>query len=266
MRNGEGANAGRKGSGEDTTASREGGSGRGWTAWSRRLWPLAILLAVLLLAYGMGGHHYVSLSALAESRDSLQTLVAGHPLMAPLVFAIAYALAVAVAFPAAWMLTVFGGFLFGWALSSLLVSLAATAGASVLFLSARHAFGHDLRHRLSGRVARLADGFENNAFAYLLALRLAPVLPFFLINIAPAFFAVRLRTYVGATFLGILPGVVAYSWLGQGLESALLAAEARGGEVTAADLATTELTIGLALIALVAAAGAIIKGLRSRNG
>jgi uncharacterized membrane protein YdjX (TVP38/TMEM64 family) len=241
------------------------GQGKGRRSWILRLLPVGVLLAGLGFAYLMGWHDYFSLAVLAESRETLKGFVGAHPLMAPLVFAFLYAIAVAFAFPAAWLLTVFGGFLFGWALSSLIVAVAATTGASLLFLAARNACGESLRGRLKGRVARLAHGFERNAFAYLLALRLAPVLPFVLLNIAPALFAVRLRTFVGATFIGILPGVVAYSWLGQGLESALLAAEARGSDLAARDLATPELTIGLTLIALVAVAGAVIKSRRQRH-
>ena len=238
----------------------EGGSA---TSWTRRLLPVAILIAVLIAAYIGGLHQYVSIAYLAESREALKQTVSDHPLLAPLVFAALYAAAVAVAFPAAWVLTLFGGFLFGWLLSTFLVAFAATLGASLLFLAARSAFGESLRGRFKGRLASLAEGFERNAFSYLLALRLAPVLPFFLVNVAPAFFAVRLGTYAAATFIGILPGVLAYSWLGQGLESALLAAERSGESLTPADLITLELTIGMFLLALVVVAGAVIKSLRT---
>lgn len=239
----------------------EGGTA---TSWTRRLLPVAILVAALVAAYVGGLHQYVSIAYLAESRGALKQMVADHPFLAPLVFAVLYAAAVAVAFPAAWVLTLFGGFLFGWLLSTVLVAFAATFGASLLFLAARSAFGESLRGRFKGRLASLADGFECNAFSYLLALRLAPVLPFFLVNVAPAFFSVRLGTYVSATFIGILPGVLAYSWLGQGLESALLAAERSGETLTPSDLVTLELTVGMVLLALVVLTGAVIKSLRTR--
>lgn len=241
---------------EETTAGR--------SSWIRRLLPPLLLLVLFTTGYLMGWHQYLTLERLADSRVALKQFVNAYPLAAPLAYALLYALAVAIAFPAAWVLTLLGGFLFGWLLSSVLVVLAATAGASVLFLVAKTAFGESLRSKLSGRVDELAAGFEKNAFAYLLALRLAPILPFFLVNIAPALFAVRLRTYAAATLLGILPGVVAYSWLGEGLDSAFDAAEMSGETVSPADLVTVELTVGLALLALVVAVGAIVKGLRTR--
>jgi uncharacterized membrane protein YdjX (TVP38/TMEM64 family) len=250
---------------EATRMSDEDGAMRtGWSGWARRLWPIAALAALFGLGYLMGWHEQLSIERLAESRVALKQLVADNPLVAPLVYAAVYALAVAVAFPAAWVLTLIGGFLFGWLVSSILVAFAATVGASLLFLVAKTAFGESLRAKLTGRVEQLAAGFERNAFVYLLALRLAPILPFFLVNIAPAMFSVKLRVYAAATFIGILPGVVAYSWLGQGLESALVAAERSGETLTPADLVTVELTVGLSLLALVVAAGAIVKGLRAR--
>jgi uncharacterized membrane protein YdjX (TVP38/TMEM64 family) len=101
-----------------------------------------------------------------------------------------------------------------------------------MFLAARSAFGDFLRDKVGGRVRRLADGFEKDAFSYLLVLRLAPIFPFFVMNIAPALFNVPLRTYVAATFLGILPGTFAYAYLGQGIDSVLVAARQAGTEVS----------------------------------
>lgn len=246
------------------TRNDESATRTGWSGWARRILPITLLAGLFAAGYLMGWHEHLTIERLAESRVALKQVVADNPVAAPLVYAIVYALAIAVAFPAAWVLTLLGGFLFGWLVSSILVAFAATIGASLLFLVARTTFGEILRQKLTGRVQQLAEGFERNAFGYLLALRLAPIFPFFLVNIAPALFSVKLRTYATATFIGILPGVIAYSWLGQGLESALVAAERSGETLTPGDLITTELTVGLTLMALVVALGAIVKGLRAR--
>ena len=246
------------------TSDDEGLMSTSASRWAWRLLPVLGLAILSATGYMMGWHEQLTLERLGESRAALKQLVADNPVVAPVAYAVLYAAAVAVAFPAAWVLTLMGGFLFGWLVSSILVAFAATAGASLLFLVARTAFGANLRSRFSGRVEELAAGFERNAFGYLLALRLAPVLPFFVVNIAPAMFSVKLRTYAAATFLGILPAVIAYSWLGQGLESALIAAERSGETLSPGDLVTVELTVGLSLMALVVAVGAIVKGLRAR--
>lgn len=231
-----------------------------------RFLPAALILLGLTLGYAFGLHRYLSLDFLVESREGLMALVESHPVLAPGVFFALYALAVAFAFPAASILTIFGGFLFGWLAGSMLVIFAATLGATALFVVARSAFGDFLHRKVgSSRAAALACGFENNAFAYLLALRLAPVFPFVLVNIAPALFNVPVRTYVGATFLGIVPGAVAYSYLGQGIDSVIVAADAAGRQVTLADLVTPQITIGFAALALVALMAAVVRTRQSHR-
>jgi len=180
----------------------------GLAAIARRFAPLAVILAGLVFAYLMGWQRFFSIAFLAESRESLTAFVQANYLLATGGFAVLYALAVAFSFPAASVLTIFGGFLFGWLVGGLLVAVGATTGATAIFLAARSAFGDFLRARVGGRVKALADGFEEDAFSYLLVLRLAPVFPFFVINIAPALFNVPLRVYVLATFIGNIPGAM----------------------------------------------------------
>jgi uncharacterized membrane protein YdjX (TVP38/TMEM64 family) len=84
-------------------------------------------------------------------------------------------------------------------------------------------------------------------------------------NIAPAFFDIRLRTYVAATFLGILPGTFAYAWLGQGLDSVIVSAAAAGREVSISDLVTPEITFAFAGLAIVAAIPTIVRKIRGRS-
>ncbi|WP_306119833.1 MULTISPECIES: TVP38/TMEM64 family protein [unclassified Roseitalea] len=237
----------------------------GLAAIARRFAPLAVILAGLVFAYLMGWQRFFSIAFLAESRESLTAFVQANYLLATGGFAVLYALAVAFSFPAASVLTIFGGFLFGWLVGGLLVAVGATTGATAIFLAARSAFGDFLRARVGGRVKALADGFEEDAFSYLLVLRLAPVFPFFVINIAPALFNVPLRVYVLATFIGILPGTFAYAYLGQGVGSVLEAAEAAGTTVTLGDLVTSEITLAFVALAVVAAIPLVVKRLRGRT-
>ena len=66
---------------------------------------------------------------------------------------------------------------------------------------------------------RINAGFSANAFSYLLFLRLVPLFPFFLVNLAPAFTTIRVRTYALATFIGIIPGAFVYVNLGRTLRA-----------------------------------------------
>lgn len=236
--------------GADAVKARQTHSGKGGVF--RRFAPIAVIVAGLALGYALGWHRYLSLDYLAESREMLAAFVAANYAMSLAGFVVVYALAVAFSFPAASVLTVFGGLLFGWLVAGTAVAFAATAGASALFVAARSAFGDFLKKRVGGLGARLAEGFERDAFGYLLVLRLAPFFPFWVVNIAPALFGVRLRTYVTATFLGILPGCFAYSWLGQGVGSVLAAADEAGESVSISDLVTPDITIAFGALAVVA--------------
>lgn len=229
----------------------------------RRFLPFAIILAGLVAAYTAGLQDYLTLTVLAEQRDALKAFVAEHRVASILGYFVFYALAVAFAFPAASVLTIFAGFVFGWLIAGILTVFAATTGAAAIFLAARSAFGDVLRKRAGPFAARLADGFAEDAFGYLLVLRLAPVFPFFVVNIAPAFFDIKLRTYMAATFLGIIPGTFAYSWLGQGLDSVIVAAAGR--EISIADLVTPEITIAFLGLAIVAAIPTIVRKFRARS-
>lgn len=232
----------------------------------KRFAPLAVVVAGLAFGYAMGWHQYLSLGYLAESREFLLDFVDKNYLASLFGFLLVYALAVAFSFPAASVLTIFGGLLFGWLVAGVVVAVAATLGATVVFVAARTAFGDILHKKLGSRVARLADGFERDAFGYLLVLRLAPIFPFWIINIAPAFFEVRLRTYVAATFIGILPGTFAYAWLGQGLDSVLVAAREAGREVSLRDLVTPEITLAFLALALVALIPTVVRKLGGGRG
>ena len=227
-------------------------------AWRRYL-PILVIMAGLAAGYAAGLHRYLSLSVLAERRDSLVAFVDGHFLLSLAVYFILYVLAVAFSFPAASVLTIFGGFLFGWLTGGILTAFAATIGATAVFLAA---FGDVLRRKAGGFLDRLADGFKQDALSYLFALRLAPVFPFFVVNIAPAFFGVPLRTYLIATFFGILPGTFAYSGLGQGVDSVLVAAADAGRDIEIGDLVTPQITIAFVVLALVAAIPPVLRRLR----
>lgn len=225
----------------------------------KRFAPLAIVIGGLAFAYAMGWHRFFTLEFLAQSREAMTAYVADNYLISVVGFTVLYAVAVAFSFPAASILTIFAGFLFGWFVGGLSVAVGATIGATAIFLVARSAFGDFLTEKVGGRVKNLAAGFEKEAFSYLLILRLAPVFPFFIMNIAPALFNVPVRTYVIATLFGILPGTFAYTFLGQGVGSVLDAAETAGTTPSVGDLVTTEITLAFAALAAVATIPMIIK-------
>lgn len=227
--------------------------------------PVVLVIAGLVLGYAFGLQNYLSLTFLAEQREALRAYVDANFLWSALLFLVVYILAVAFSFPAASVLTIFGGFLFGWLIGGALVAVGATIGASILFLATRSAFGSLLRHRVDGVVKKMADGFRENAFGYLFVIRLAPVFPFFVVNIAAALFDISLGRFFTATLFGILPGTFAYAYLGQGVDSVLVAAQASGREAQISDLVTPEITLAFFALAFVALIPTVVKQIRKRG-
>ena len=183
----------------------------------RRFFPLALLVAGFALFFALGLEHQLSLAALKAHRAMLESWVMAHPILAALAFAALYALVVACSVPVGAPMTLAGGFLFGpWEGGSLVV-IGATLGATAIFLAARTALADFIQARVGPRIRAMEDGFRKNAFSYLMVLRLVPVFPFFLVNLAAGLLGVPLGTYVVATFVGIIPGTFVYAGLGNGL-------------------------------------------------
>lgn len=226
-----------------------------------RLLPLAILAAGLGLFFAFGLQDYVSIQALQENREFLIGFVAEQKILAVALFMLIYILAVAFSLPGGLILTVAGGFLFGAVLATATVVIAATLGASLLFLAARTALGDYLRAKAGPWLARLSDGFAENAFSYLLVLRLVPLFPFFIVNIVPAFLGVSLRTYFIGTLIGIIPGTAVFAIFGAGIGSVL----DQGGDLSLTGVLTPQMIAGLVGLAILAVIPVIYKKIRRRT-
>jgi uncharacterized membrane protein YdjX (TVP38/TMEM64 family) len=83
-----------------------------------------------------------------------------------------------------------------------------------------------MRARAGPFMRKVEAGLRENEVSYLLLIRLAPVVPFWAANLAPAFFGVRLRTFAWTTFVGIIPGGLVYSYVGAGLGEVFARGEA----------------------------------------
>ena len=185
--------------------------------------PWAKIAIALLFAGGIaaffvfGGQRYLSLETIKANRDALLAFADQHFLTAVAIAFAIYVAATALSLPGGLVLSLAMGFVFGRWIGTVLVVAAATLGATSVFLAARYLFADAARRRLGALGEKINAGFNENAFAYLLFLRLVPAFPFFLVNIAPAFTSVSVRTYVLATLIGIVPGTFVFVNLGQTL-------------------------------------------------
>lgn len=182
-----------------------------------RLLPLVALVAGLVLFLAFGGPRYLSFEHLQAHHERIAAWVEAQGAFGPVIYVALYALVVAFSLPGGLVMTLLGGFLFGTWLGALLSVIGATLGATAVFLAARTALGDALRARAGPALRKMEAGFRENALSYMLVLRLVPLFPFFLVNLAPAFLGVPLSTYVVATFFGIIPGAVVYASVGAGL-------------------------------------------------
>lgn len=217
--------------------------------WRRLALP-AVLLAVAAAVYFSGAHRWLSFATLKEHRAFLQAMVESNGVLAAVGFIGVYAAAVALSVPGAVILTVTGGFLFGSLLGTALAVTGATLGAMVFYLAARTVLAGFLEARAGGAVRRLEAGFRENALSYLLVLRLVPLFPFWLVNLAAAVLRVPWPTYLVGTFAGIIPGAFVYAQVGAGIGSVL----DRGGEPSLAGALTPQVLLallGLAVLSLV---------------
>ncbi len=191
----------------------------------RRILPWLFLalsvVAVVVLAAGFGGQ--AGWRVLARHQASLLHAVAVHPVAAAALFVLAYVVTAALSLPNAAILTVAGGLLFGTLAGCVLTVVGATIGASLLLLAARSALADFLQRRGGGLVATVQARLRRDGFSYLLALRLVPLVPFWVVNLAAAAGGVRLRVFVPATLLGIIPASLVLSSVGAGVGDVLAA-------------------------------------------
>lgn len=205
----------------EKAASMQSGTESKSTAGPLRWLPLAAVVIVLATGYATGFHQYFTFESLERYRGDLAAYVEAHALASALAYAAAYAAAVTVSFPGASILTVTGGFMFGPLLGTALAVVAATAGSTAFFLIARTSLGSLLSERAGPRLQNIRDGFREEGISYLLFLRLVPIFPFWLVNLAAAIFGMKLVPYVIATAIGIVPGTFVYAYFGSGLDAAL---------------------------------------------
>jgi uncharacterized membrane protein YdjX (TVP38/TMEM64 family) len=243
----------------------------------RRFAPLAVIVAAAVLILVMGWHRELSLENLVHHRATLDAFVAEHVLAALASFVAIYIAVVALSIPGAGFLSITSGILFGTLLGGLASILGATVGAVAIFLVARTAFGEHLARRAGPLAARLAEGFREDAFSYLLFLRLVPAFPFFVINLVAALAGLRLAPFVAATALGIVPAAFTFAFVGAGLDSVIAAQEAvyrtclaAGGTDCRLDFDfktafTPQLIAALAALGVVALIPVVVKRFRARR-
>lgn len=204
------------------------------------------LLVLLAIAAGIGaffvfgGGEYFSLKAIKEHRAAFESYYTESPLTVAALFAAAYVMVTALSLPGAAVMTLLAGALFGLGVGIVLASIASTIGATLAFLAARFLLGETVQSRYGERLQKINYGIKREGVYYLFALRLVPIFPFFLINLAMGLTEIKTYKYIAASWLGMLPGTVAYIYAGTAL-----AEVSSLSDVLSADLIAAFVILGL---------------------
>lgn len=183
--------------------------------------PFLIILIITISVYIFIYFHPQTWDSLRYFYLILKDFNTHHPIVTPFLFIISYILYTVLMLPGIALLALISGFLFPQPFSTLYVIIAATIGSSLLFFTARTAFREILSQYSSPLIKRLERGFRKDATNYMLFLRLIPLFPFKIVNLAGAFFGVPFMVFALTTFIGMIPSVFVYTEAGKGISSYL---------------------------------------------
>lgn len=211
----------------------------------------------MLIAYFTGLRKYFSFERIKNSYQTLEVFVKSHPVSAPLYFMVIYFVTTMLLFPTGAILSLIGGFLFPFPLSSLYVVISATLGACSLFFLTKTTLGQFLKEKALPFMSKLEKGFSKNEVSYLLFIRFTAFVPFWIANLAPAFLGIRFWTFCWTTLVGIMPGTLIYTHAGASLTSILETHK----DFSLSSIFTLRVKIALALLGLLALSPIVIKKL-----
>ena len=228
-----------------------------------RFLPLVLLVLLVVAILASGVTRYLNLDALRTHEAALRAFIGAHRLLALAVFIGLYMVVTASSLPGATVLTLAGGYLFGTWFGGGATVIGATLGAIVVFIAVRTSLGAVLREkaeRSGGKLKAVIDGVEAGAFGYILTLRLIPLAPFWLVNVAAALAGAPLRAYAAATFLGIMPATFIYSGIGAGIGAVV----ARGRTPNLGVIFEPRILLPLVALGLLSLATTIFQRFRAR--
>ncbi|NVO00089.1 MAG: TVP38/TMEM64 family protein [Geobacteraceae bacterium] len=174
----------------------------------KKLLILAVMMLAVLLFFYFDISRFLTLEALKANRLALQHYYENHRLAASALYILLYVVQTTLSLPGALVFTLAGGVIFGLGFGIIYAVVSSVSGSVLAFLLTRYLFKDYVQGRFGARLATLNREISERGFNYLLFLRLVPLFPFFLINLACALTAIPLRTYFTATMIGVLPAAV----------------------------------------------------------
>jgi len=227
----------------------------------KKLIPVMIIIVLMIIFFSLDLGKYFTFQMLKEKHEYISGLVSDHPFTSALVFISLYIIAIALSLPIAGILSLGMGYLFPLPLSTLYVVVGATIGACLIFLAAKTALKAVLYERVKPFLSKIEKEMKKNGASYLLTLRLIPLIPFWLVNLAPAFLDVPLKTFAWTTFVGIIPGSFVFTQAGAGLSTIL----ENNDHFSFRVLFTPQVQIAFAILIIFSIVPIVIKKVREKN-
>lgn len=181
------------------------------------------LIFLLLLVIVIGVNYYVSsidlltLENIKTNRDFLINYVSNHFILSVFAFSLIYIITTSLSFPGAALLSLAGGLLFPFPFSAIIVLTSATIGAFINFLVSRYLLKDFVKRKFEKPMTRINKELEKNGNNYLLTLRLIPLFPFFLINLAMGLTDMPGLKFLIISYIGMAPGSLVYVYAGRNL-------------------------------------------------
>lgn len=176
----------------------------------KRWWVLVLLGLLMGLFFIFDFGRFFSLEVLKESHNDLQQAYQENPLYIIGIYSLTYIVMAALSLPGAAVMSLAGGAMFGLWVGVPIVLVSATIGATLAFWVARYVLRDTVQQRFGDRLEAINSGLERDGAFYLFSLRLVPVFPFFLINLAMGLTKIRSATFFWASLVGMFAGSAVY--------------------------------------------------------
>lgn len=177
---------------------------------SSKLFIVIALIAAIAAFFAFDLGQFFTLGYLKGQQAAFSAQVQAHPWLAAGLFFAVYVLVTALSLPGAALMTLLAGALFGLLEGFVIVSFASTLGATLAMLLSRFLLRDWVQNKFASAMRSIEQGVEREGAFYLFALRLVPVVPFFVINLAMGLTKLRASTFWWVSQLGMLPGTLVY--------------------------------------------------------
>jgi len=178
-----------------------------------------VFIVIVALFFYLDLERWLTLESLKRNRHLLVSLYVDHRFAFVAGFIAVYVIQTALALPGAAIMTLAAGAFFGTVMGTVYANIGATIGATLSFLLARYLFRDTIQGKFGPRLEVINSELERSGLHYLLFLRLVPIFPFFLINLAAGLTNIPFRTFFIGTMIGIIPAAFIYCNAGASLAS-----------------------------------------------